>query len=356
MSSSRDRRTIAMPYLSSGVSRRRFLAAGAATAGTVMLGASALRPAAAQEGMTWYSGSSARSVAAWAERFQAQTGIPTEQFRTGGVKLAQKFEAEVKAGQVRCSAIDSSLPAIMMDWVDRGLMLEYESPEASHFPEDMRAPGYWAPIKALLLTIAYNGDLIPAEEAPRTWEDVLDPKWKGKMVMADAFYSGAALHWYGALREAYGKAFMEALSKQDVLIRRGSGATAKTVTSGERPLSPMNLHYRVFADVKKGANLQMVLPQEGVPMSYMVIGVPKAAPNPEAGKQFIDFALSRESQSFWQSEYYTPSLRDDVEPLGRERGRRPLSEIKRIYSGRDDMLRFFSQRQMLMDEWNALFK
>jgi len=337
-------------------SRRTFLATSGAAAGAITLGAPFVHTARAAEELTWYSGSSARSVAAWAEMFQKKTGITTSHFRSGGVKLAQKFEAEVKAGQVRCSVMDSSLPGIMMDWVDRGLIQKYESPEAKNYPTDVRAPGYWAPIKALVLTIAYNADHIKSEDAPKKWEDVLDPKWKGKMVMPDAFYSGAALHWYGAMRKAYGKSFMEKLAKQDVMIRRGSGATAKTITSGERPLSPMMLHYRVFADIKKGANLQVVMPEAGVPVSYMVIGIPKGAPNPAAGKKFIDFALSQEAQTFWQRKFHTPSLRNDAEPLSRTRGRRPLSEIKRIHSTTDDMRAFFKDKQMLMDEWSKLFK
>lgn len=342
--------------LLSAFSRRSFLQSSALAAGAATLGGPLARVAGAQEGMVWYSGSSARSVEAWAQMFHEKTGIPAETFRTGGVKLAQKFEAEVQAGQLRCSAIDSSLPAIMMDWVDRGLIAEYESPEAQHYPDDVRDPGYWSPIKALVLCIAYNADLISPDEAPQTWEEVLDPKWKGMMTMPDAFYSGSALHWYGAMRKAYGKEFMENLARQDVLIRQGSGATADTLTSGERPLAPMMLLYRVFADIDKGANLQVVIPEVGAPVSYMTIGLPKNAPNPEAGKQFIDFALSNAAQSFWQQEFHTPSLRQDVEPLSREHGRRPLSEIERIHSTPDDMREFFGQQEMLMDEWNTLFK
>lgn len=338
------------------VSRRRFLQTTAVAAGAAAFGAPFVTRARAAEGIVWYSGSSARSVEAWAEKFRAQSGIPTETFRTGGVKLAQKFEAEVAAGQVRCSVLDSSVPGIMMDWVDRGLIMEYESPEAKNYPDDVRDPGYWAPIKALVLVLAYNADLVSPDEAPKTWEDILDPKWKGKMVMADAAYSGAALHWFAAMRKKYGNAFMEDLSKQDVLIRQGSGATANTVTSGERPVSPMLLHYRAFANIDKGANLNVVMPDEGVPLSYMVIGIPKDAPNPEDGKKFIDFALSKEAQAFWQSEYHTPSLRSDVEPLSRLRGRRPLSEVKRINSSPDDMREFHGMQSELQDEWNRLFK
>jgi iron(III) transport system substrate-binding protein len=338
------------------ISRRRFLQASALVAGGAGFGAPFLRRARAAEGIVWYSGSSARSVAAWAERFQKQSGVPAETFRTGGVKLAQKFEAEVKAGQVRCSVMDSSLPGIMMEWVDRGLIAQYESPEAKHYPQDVRDPGHWAPIKALVLVMAYNADIIKPSEAPKTWEDILDPKWKDKMVMADATYSGAALHWFAALRKSFGKPFMEKLSRQNVLIRQGSGATADTVTSGERPLSPMMLHYRAFADIDKGANMQVVMPAEGVPLSYMVIGIPKDAPNPAGGRKFIDFALSRDAQTFWQREYHTPSLREDVEPLSEVRGRRPLSQVKRLSSSPNDMREFHAQQAKLLDEWNALFK
>src|SRR3546814_20344370 len=84
------------------------------------------------------------------------------------------------------------------------------------------------------MVIAYNRDHIPDEEAPQTWEDVLDPKWKDKMVMAEAAYSGAALHWFGALRKTFAKGYMEALSKQNVLLRQGSGATYDTSSDEPR--------------------------------------------------------------------------------------------------------------------------
>src|SRR3546814_99754 len=300
------------------LSRRRFMQGTGLAAGAAILGAPYVSRARAADGIVWYSTSSARAVEDWANLFTEKTGVPVETFRSGGVKMAQKYEAEVMADQVRCSVMDSSVPGIMMDWAERGLLEEYESPEAAAYPEDVRGPGVWTPIKALLMVIAYNRDHIPDEEAPQTWEDVLDPKWKDKMVMADAAYSGAALHWFGALRKTFGKGYMEALSKQNVLLRQGSGATADTLVSGERPLSPMMLHYRTFASIDKGANLQVVFPDQGIPISSVVIGLPKDAPNPELGRKFIDFALSKEAQDYWQREHHTPSLRKDAEPRSRE--------------------------------------
>src|SRR3546814_11571031 len=80
------------------------------------------------------------------------------------------------------------------------------------------------------------------------------------------------------------------------------------------------------------------------------------APNPELGRKFIDFALSKEAQDYWQREHHTPSLRKDAEPLSREHGRRPLSDVKLIASTKDDMREFHEQQATLMDEWNTLFK
>lgn len=337
-----------------GVTRRTLLKSVAATA----ISAPFVGRAMAQSGddIIWYGTSSARSMEAWATQFGDSTGNGIETFRTGGVKMAQKFEAEIKANQVRCSVLDLSAPGIFMDWVDRGLIAEYHSPEADAYPDDICVPGFWTPIKALMPVITYNRDKIADDEAPQTWEEVLDPKWKGKMVMADAAYSGAALHWFAALRQKYGKEFMVALSKQDVLLRQGSGATSETIVTGERPLSPMNLHYRAFAAIGKGANLRVVMPEDGVPLSYVVIGLPKDAPNPELGKKFIDFALSKASQNFWQDKFNTPSLRSDLEPLTSIHGRRPLSEVTRIASTPADMRTFHEMQGELLEEWNTLFK
>jgi iron(III) transport system substrate-binding protein len=272
------------------------------------------------------------------------------------VKLAQRFEQEVKAGQDKCGPIDQSLPGLMTKWGKDNLLMEYESPEAKNYASDIRFPGIWTPIKALVCCMAYNSNIIKPEDAPRSWEDLLNPKWKGKMVMADAFSSGATLHWYGALRSVYGKSFMEKFAKQDVLVRAGSGETADTLISGERPIAAMILQYYAFGEIQKGAKLRVVFPEEGLPISYQVIGIAKNAPNPDLAKKFVDFTLGKEAQTYWQRTFNTPSMRDDVEPLSREHGRRPLSEVKRLASSATDLEKLFSQQGELLEEWSSFFK
>jgi iron(III) transport system substrate-binding protein len=314
------------------------------------------RNASAEGKLVWYSGSATRAVEDWARMFQEKTGTPVEYFRAGGVKLAEKIEQESKAKRVTSSVFDIAIPGVVSQWARDGVALKYESPEAAHYPTAARLPGYWTPVNTLALCMAFNADHIKPEDAPKKWEDLLDPKWKGKMTMTDALASGAALHWYGAMRTALGRSFMEQLSKQDVLIRTGSGETVDTITSGERPLAAMLLDYHVFGAIKKGANLYLVQPDEGIPVTYEVIGIPANAPNPETAKKFVDFALSREAQQHWQDTQYMLSLRDDVSPPTRERGRKPLSEVKHLAGTASEMDKLFTEQATYIDEWTDLFK
>jgi len=337
------------------IDRRRLLRVGAAG---VALGSLGFRPgsAAAAPSLLWYSASASSADDAWSKMFRDKTGTEVEYFRIGGVKLTERIEQEVRAGQVRCSVMDISIPGLMSTWARKGMLTQYDSPEAAHFPAHLRMPGFWTPINALTLSMAFNADTIKPEEAPKTWEDLLDPKWKGKMTMSDALYSGAALHWYAALRSVYGKSFMEKLAKQDILVRNGSGETTDTIISGERPLAAMLLDYYVVAAIEKGANLYLVQPPEGIPSSYEVIGIPAGAPNPELGKQFVDFALSTVAQSRWEATQGTQSLRDDLTGAKSERGRRAMKDLKLMASSVQDIETFFPQQRELLDEWITLFK
>ncbi len=87
-----------------------------------------------------------------------------------------------------------------------------------------------------------------------------------------------------------------------------------------------------------------------------MIGLPAGGPNPDLGKKFLDFALSREAQEAWEAKYGTVSLRDDIAPAKAERGRRLIKDTKLMASTVADMDKFFPQQRELLDEWINLFK
>jgi ABC-type Fe3+ transport system substrate-binding protein len=118
----------------------------------------------------------------------------------------------------------------------------------------------------------------------------------------------------------------------------------------------MVLEYYIADAMQKGANLYVVQPDIGVPATFEVIGMPAAAPNPELGKKFIDFALSHDAQQLWQDKHGTRSLRDDLTPIKAERGRRSMKDLKLMASSGKDMEDSFVNQRALLDEWINLFK
>jgi iron(III) transport system substrate-binding protein len=345
-----EMRSLKSPY----ISRRTLIHGSAAMAGISMLPGIGRAQGAAP--VVWYTGSQVEAVDQWVKMFKEKTGQTVDYYRAGGLNIAQKYEQEVKAKQVRCSLVGGGLTGLFQQWAERGLLMSYKSPEYAHYPADTILPDFTGgPIKADVTSMVYNTEMIKPEDAPKKWEDLLDPKWKGKMTISDAGSSAAALHWFSAMRKAMGKSFMEKLAKQDILVRTGSGEVVNTVVSGERPLAAMVLIYHAQIAMSRGAkNLKVIIPEEGVPVSWSHICIAKDAANPEWAQKFLDFTLSREAQIAWQDKFFTGSARDDMPapPDGAVR----VDKVKRIASDAKDMKEYFEQNDQIAEEWVTLFK
>jgi iron(III) transport system substrate-binding protein len=337
-----------------GLDRRSFLKWSGAAAAALAVGRPVRGDAAAAGKVLQYAGGSAESVTAVDQLFTSRTGIPAETWRAGGVAVVQKVEAEFQAGRVLHNVIGNTEVEAMIRWAEQGHLLNYDSPEAEHFPRDYRMPGYWVPQKVLLNTIAYNTGMLKAEDAPKHWADLMDPRWKDKIVMLDARASGSGVHFVYAMRKLLGKEFAARMAKQNVMLKRSGGDVANTVIAGERPLGVGVQEYYVYSRGKKGGPIMAVLPDEGVPMTLYALCIPKQGPDQEAAKRFVDFALGREAQAMWQEKFATPVLRDDAPPYPRQYGLRPLKEVKLLFSTLQDVKEEGATKREFMDEWKQV--
>ncbi len=337
-----------------GVDRRGFLKWTGAAAAGLTLGLPALGQTAAVGKVLQYCGGSAESVTALDALFTAKTKIPAESWRAGGVGVVQKVEAEFQAGRVLHNVIGNTEVEVMIRWADQGHLLSYDSPEASHFPREFRMPSYWVPQKVLLNTIAYNTGMIKAADAPKHWADLMDARWKDKIVMLDARSSGAGVHFVYAMRKLLGKEFANRMAKQNVMLKRSGGDVANTVVAGERPVGVALQEYYVYAKAKQGGPIAAVLPEEGVPMTLYALCIPKNGPDLEAAKRYVDFALGKEAQAMWQEKFATPVLRDDVPPYPREFGLRPLKDVKLLFSALEHIKEEGATKREFMDEWKQV--
>ena len=336
--------------------RRDVLRSAGLAAGAAALGSLLPRSAAAQEAFVWYTGFPTEPSDAVSQKFTEQSGIPVEYFRAGSNNVVQKFDQERQANQVRCSVLVMTLPVLIAQWSKEGVLTRYDSPEFAHLPEEFVIAGYAAPVNGETMSMAYNAEMVSADEAPKTWEDLLDPKWKGKLALTDAASASSALHWFAAVQSVYGKEFMEKLSQQDVLVRTGSADVANTLVSDERPVTAAITQSHASRAIGKGGALRIVVPEVGAPIITNVICIPAQAPDPETGKQFLDFILSEDVQVMLQNEYFSPSMRIGIPPIELDTGARPLAEVKPMASSQADLARFQDERAELMQEYMDLFK
>jgi len=165
----------------------------------------------------------------------------------------------------------------------------------------------------------------PPGRRAKTWEDLLHPKWKGRMTMSDALYSVPRCTGMRRCVRPTASRSWEKLARQDILVRNGSGETTDTIISGERPLARMLLDITWSRRCRRvPISIWCSLPRH--PGELRGDRAARRGPNPELGKKFLDFALSREAQEVWEAKYGTVSLRDDIAPAKAERGRRLIKE------------------------------
>ncbi len=230
--------------------------------------------------------------------------------RAGNEQLTNRIFNETRAGKWAFDLLSLSSADL---FVERGILAPYFSPERDAYIGEFKEPkGYWTSVYNSNLVLMYNTRLVRDKEAPRDYADLLDPKWKGKLLMDSTDYE-----WFGTLAVTWGKdkalSYMKQLSRQDLTWRRGHGLVAQLIGAGELPLG-WAYTFRVERMKKDGAPVDWADTFDPIMTTVHGIGVGSKASSPNAAKLFIDFILSRRAQQMIRDLRLVPSRRD-VEPL-----------------------------------------
>ena len=230
--------------------------------------------------------------------------------RLGGQPLLNRIMTESKAGR---STFDTVACLEIGILVERNLLSPYVSPESGAFDNRVKDPkGYWTGIYNNNLVLTYNTRMVAEKDAPKTYTDLLQPKWKNNILMHPAAYG-----FYGTLVTVWGRSkaddYIKQLMRQNVTMRPGWGLIAQLVAAGE---SPLGFAYNFRAeDMKKGgAPIDWVDTFDPIVTSVTAIGVSAKPSNPNTAKLFVDFILSKRGQEIIRDLGRTPS-RGDIKPL-----------------------------------------
>jgi iron(III) transport system substrate-binding protein len=255
--------------------------------------------AAKREGkVVWYTSLALPSAEKVAKLFEAAyPGIKVEVQRTGSQRILQRVMQELGANIKNVDVVHTSDAGHFVLLKEKKLLMKYTPAGVDSFPSGFKdKDGYYYGLRATVNVIAYNNKIIPATEAPKTWKDLLDPKWKGKMVTAHPGYSGVIATHVLALVHLYGWDYWKQLAQNKLMLVQSAVDPSGVVASGERPVAVDGGDYTFYQTKKKGNPVEIVFPKEGVPLVVSPSAIASFAPHPNAAKLFTDFIFSRELQ------------------------------------------------------------
>jgi iron(III) transport system substrate-binding protein len=254
-------------------------------------------------------------------------GIAVRVERSGAERIFTRIAQEYSSNIHAVDVVNTADQAHCIVWKRNGWLAPYLPQEvAQHYDKAYFDPdALHVTTRILVSPIAYNTNLVKKEEAPKSFADLLDPKWKGKMVKAHPAYSGTIMNATFQIARDLGWDYLEKLAKQNVLQVQSATDTPKKIALGERAVMVDGAGYLVIRNKESGQPVEIVYPEEGTPLATGPSAVFKAAPNPNAARLFQNWMHSREAQQVlvdWARQY-SPHKQTVEKP-----GIRKFSEIK----------------------------
>jgi iron(III) transport system substrate-binding protein len=289
----------------------------------------ALIAAARREGkLAFYSALELSVAERFGKLFEAKyPGIAVHVERSGAERLFQRIGQLQGSGIGAVDVANSTDPAHYIDWKRSDWLAPYVPGDmAQHFAAEHLDPdGMFATVCAWLEVIGYNTNLVKREDAPKSYADLLDPKWRGKLVKAHPSYSGAILTVTYLLVREFGWSYLEKLGQQRVMQVQSAADPPKKIQIGERAVMTEGNDYNLALLKAQGQPVEAVNPVEGSPLVVVSCGIFRNAPNPNAARLFQSFMFSADAQQVFVDTFAHRSFHGQI----KERpGRAPLSAIK----------------------------
>lgn len=268
--------------------------------------------------------------------------IKVDLFRTGGGPLLNKILSEARAGR-HAWDVAVGRGEMILPLLERKLLAPYRSPETSAIFEDLvDRESFWTAYYANPHGLGFNTRMVPRADVPTSYDALLDPKWKGKKISLDT--EGYGL--FSGLIRAWGRekaiSYFKKLAAQEPVLMRGNTNRIQLVTAGEYPLL---ISYPSLLQVhtSKGAPIDWLHLEPAVVLIYPVM-LAVRSPNPNAGKLFIDFLLSKEGQQILVGLKRVPVRKDvDADPPRLSKGYKRIVEHPEDYKDFKGVVKMYQE-------------
>lgn len=243
----------------------------------------------------------------------------------GTEELVDKLSGEFAAGNVQTDAIMVGDPAYAEVLKAQGLLMPYLPVGVEKVRFNRDPEGHYAAVRFIDVVIAYNTNLVKPEDAPKSFKDLLDPKWKGQVAFSDPTKSGTSFVTVGALVQKYGWKYFEDAQANAWQIGGGSSAAPKALEEGTAKVAVVVEHQYLSAKAK-GAPMAVVWPEEGPVIMESPYAILKGAKNPDAAKAVADYLFTPEAQAMFAK----ANMHAVIPGIKPPEGSRPADELGNI--------------------------
>jgi len=254
--------------------------------------------------LTIYTSATTGDMGAVTAAFEKKYGIKASVWRAGSEAILQRAVTEARGRRYEVDIFETNGPELEALHRER-ILQEVKSPHLGELiPQAVTPHREWIATRLNIFVAAYNTQLVKKEELPKTWRDLLDPKWKGKLGIEaydHDWYSGVI----GELGEPGLKLFREIVAANGISVRKGHTLLANLVVSGEVPLALTVYHYRAEHLKSQGAPIDWFVFPPAIARPNGV-AMARRAPRPHAAVLFFDFMLS-DAQEILLARSFTPT-------------------------------------------------
>jgi iron(III) transport system substrate-binding protein len=314
----------------------------------------ALIEAAKKEGkVSFYTAMDLQFAERLGKTFEAKyPGIAVRVERSGAERVFQRIDQEYSSKIYTVDVVNTADQAHCIIWKRNGWLAPYLPEEvAKHYDKRYYDPeGLHLTTRILISPFGYNTNLVKPQDAPKSFKDLLDPKWKGKLVKAHPAYSGTIMNSTFQTARDLGWDYLVKLAAQNVMQVQSATDTPKRIALGERAVMVDGAGYLVIRNKEDGQPVDVIYPEEGTPLATSPSAVFKAAPNPNAARLFQNWMHSREAQQVLVdfARQYSPHDQTVEKP-----GVRKLADIKLM---KEDPEAILTQAEDVKKRYSEIFK
>jgi iron(III) transport system substrate-binding protein len=266
--------------------------------------------------ITIYTSAQTTDLGPVVEAYEKKYGIKASIWRAGSEAVLNRAVQEARAGRHTVDVVETNGPEL--ESLSREQILQLVK---SPYHKDLIAPairphGEWVGTRLNVFVQAYNTKLVKKEELPKTWDDLTDPKWKGRLGIEQEDSDWLA-GIYGEIgEERAGKVFRQITTTNGVSVRKGHTLLTQLVASGEVPLALTVYNYKAEQMRREGAPIDWFTIGNAIARPNGV-GVARQAPHPHAAVLFYDFELSEEGQTIIAQREFVPTSSKVDTPLNK---------------------------------------